>query len=89
MPRRAFRLAVAILCTFIGCVPAQGQVAPKESSSRVETTITEKENKAIFEVGGATHFASVGPMGSFLGPRVNGADDLASRANGSLCFVSQ
>ena len=39
---------------FIGCLPAHAQAAPQDSSTRVDTTVDDKENKAILEVGGAT-----------------------------------
>ena len=54
MPRRAFRLAVASASVFIGCLPVYAQAAPQESSTLVGTTVDDKENKAILEVGGAT-----------------------------------
>jgi len=54
MPRRAFRLAVASLFMFIECLPAHPQAAFQDSSTRVDTTVDDKENKAILEVGGAT-----------------------------------
>ena len=54
MPRCAFGLAVASLSMFIGCLPAHGQAVPQESSTQINTTVNDKENKAILEVGGAT-----------------------------------
>ena len=53
MPRRAFRLAVANVSMFIGCLPAYGQAAPPQSSTPV-AKVDDKENKAILEIGGAT-----------------------------------
>lgn len=54
MSRRAFRLAIASLSTLIGFLPAYGQAVPQESSTQDRTTVDNKENKAILEVGGAT-----------------------------------
>ena len=54
MRRRAFRLTVASLSTFIRFLPAYAQAPPRESSARVETTVDNKENKAILEAGAAT-----------------------------------
>jgi hypothetical protein len=54
MSRRAFRLAVASLSMFIGCLHPHAQSAPQDSSTRVDTAVDDKENKAILEVGGAT-----------------------------------
>ena len=65
MPRRAFTLAVASLCTFINCLPAHGQASAQESSTRVDTA----ENKAIFELGGATSWDLSGGAATF-GPNV-------------------
>ena len=64
MPRRAFRLAVASLSMFIGCLPGRAQAAPQESSTPV-TTIDDKENKAILEVGGATSWNVSGGAATF------------------------
>jgi hypothetical protein len=65
MPRSAFRLTVTSLCTFIGCVASHGQAAAQESSTHVETTVNEKENKAIFELGGATSWNVSGGAPTF------------------------
>jgi len=65
MPRRAFCLAVASLSTFIWCLPVHAQVAPQQSSSRVDTTVGDKENKAILEVGGATSWNTSGGAATF------------------------
>jgi hypothetical protein len=65
MPRRAFALAVASLSTFIGCLPAYGQAAPQESSSSVDTTVDDKDNKAILELGGATSWNVSGGAATF------------------------
>ena len=54
MPAGAFRLAVASLSMFIGCLPTHGQATPQESSNPVKATVDDQENKAILEVGGAT-----------------------------------
>jgi hypothetical protein len=54
MPRCALRLAVASLSMFIGRLPVYGQVVPQGSSTQVNATVDDKENKAILEVGGAT-----------------------------------
>ena len=65
MPRPAFRLTVASLCTFIGCLPYHGQATPQEPSTRVETTVNQKDNKAIFELGGATSWNVSGGAPTF------------------------
>ena len=65
MSRRAFRLAVASLFVFIGCMPAHGQSAPQDSSTRVETAVDYKENKAILEVGAATSWNVSGGAAAF------------------------
>jgi len=65
MPRRAFRLAVASLSTFIWSLPAHGQAAPQESSARVDTTVNYRENKAILEVGAATSWDTSGGAATF------------------------
>jgi len=54
MTRRAFRLAVASVSVFTGCLTVYGQAAPQESSTQLKTTVDDQENKAILEVGGAT-----------------------------------
>ena len=36
--------------------PAHAQAAPQDSSTRVDATVDDKENKAILEVGGATNW---------------------------------
>jgi hypothetical protein len=54
MPRRAFRLALASLYTFIGFLPAYGQAMPQEPSTQGKTIDDDKENRAILEVGAAT-----------------------------------
>ena len=53
MLRRAFRLAAAGVSLFVWCLPVYGQAAPQEPSTRVGSTVADKENKAILEVGGA------------------------------------
>jgi hypothetical protein len=65
MLRRVFRLAVASLFMFIGCLPAHGQVAPQQSPTRAETTDNDKENKAILEVGAATSWNVSGGAATF------------------------
>jgi hypothetical protein len=65
MPRRALRLAITGLSMFIGGLPAHGQAAPQDSSTRVETTIDDKENKAILELGGATSWNVSGGAATF------------------------
>jgi hypothetical protein len=65
MPRRAFRIAVASLSLFIRCLPTHGQAAPPESSTRVETTVDDNENKAILEVGAATSWNVGGGAATF------------------------
>ena len=50
---------------FIGGLPAHGQAAPQDSSTRVETTIDDKENKAILELGGATSWNVSGGAATF------------------------
>jgi hypothetical protein len=65
MPRRALRLAEASLSILIGCLPAHGQVAPQASPTRSETTVDDKENKAILEVGAATSWNVSGGAATF------------------------
>lgn len=54
MPRRALSFAAASLPMLIVCLPAFGQDAPQDSPTHVQSTVDDKENKAILEVGGAT-----------------------------------
>jgi hypothetical protein len=65
MPRRAFGLAVASLSIFIGCLPADAQPAPQESSTPAKTTVDDQENKAILEVGGASGWNVSGGAATF------------------------
>lgn len=65
MRRRAFILAVTSLSTFIVCLAAHGQAAPRESPVRVGTTLKDKENKAILEVGAATSWDTRGGAATF------------------------
>ena len=64
MPRRVFTLA-ASLYTFVGCLPARGQAASQGSSTHVETTDDNKNNKAILEVGSATNWTVSGGAAQF------------------------
>src|SRR5580700_5473916 len=65
MPRRVFGLTVASALVFIGCRSIYGQAAPQESSTQVKTTVDDKENKAILEVGGATSWNVSGGAATF------------------------
>ena len=65
MPRNLFWFAVASLCTFIGCLPIHGQVASKDSTAPVQTTVKEQENKAILEIGAATSWNTSGGSATF------------------------
>jgi hypothetical protein len=61
----ALRLAAASLSMFIGCLPAYGQAAPQASATRAETTVDDKENNAILEVGAATSWNVSGGAATF------------------------
>jgi hypothetical protein len=63
MPRRALRLAAASLSLFIGCLPAYSQAAPQATPA--ETTVDDKENKAILELGAATSWNVTGGAATF------------------------
>ena len=65
MPQPAFTLVVASLCTLIGRLPAHGQMATQRSSTHVEATSDDKDNKAIFELGGATSWGISGGAATF------------------------
>lgn len=65
MTRRTLWLAAASLSTFIGCMPAHGQAAPQGSPRSAETTVDDKENKAILEVGAATSWTVSGGAATF------------------------
>src|SRR6202023_679913 len=65
MPRRALMLAAASLSMFLGCLPAYGQAAPQASPTRAETTVDDKENKAILELGAATSWNVSGGAATF------------------------
>ena len=65
MPRRALRLAAASLFMFIGYLPAYDQAVPQASPTRAETTVDDKENKAILEVGAATSWNVSGGAATF------------------------
>lgn len=58
MPRRSFRLAVAGLLIFAGCLPAHAQVA-------AQRTVDDQENKAIVEIGAATSWNISGGVPTF------------------------
>src|ERR1700752_4671206 len=65
MLRIAVGPAVAILATFIGDLPACGQAAFTGWTAPAETTVDDKENKAILEVGGATSWNTSGGAATF------------------------
>jgi len=65
IPKRAFSRAGASLFVFFCCLPVHGQAAPQDSSTRVETTVDAKENKAILEVGAATSWNVNGGAATF------------------------
>jgi hypothetical protein len=65
MSRRAFRLAIACLSTYIGSPPVHGQAVPQEFSTRVETTVNDQNNKAILEMGAASSWNVSGGAATF------------------------
>jgi hypothetical protein len=65
MPQRAFGLALASLAVFIGCLSALGQAAPQASSNLPGTTVDDKEDKAILEIGAATSWNMSGGAATF------------------------
>ncbi len=65
MPRRALRLAALSLSVFMPCMYADGQAAPPASPTRAETTVDDRENKAILEIGAATSWNVSGGAATF------------------------
>jgi hypothetical protein len=65
MARRSLTLAAASLSIFIGGLPAYGQTAPQSAPTRADTTVDDKENKAILEVGAATSWNVSGDAATF------------------------
>jgi hypothetical protein len=65
MPQRMFTLGVASLFAFIGCWPVRGQTSPQQSSTDVQATDNDQENKAILEFGAASSWNVSGGAATF------------------------